>query len=207
MKNELFTIGHSNHSLERFIELLLKHSISVVCDVRSTPYSKYAPQFNRELIQIELKKHNISYVYLGKELGPRSDNKECYINGKVQYNSLAKQPTFIQGLERLREGITKYRIALMCAEKDPIECHRTILVCRNLRSDNFEIKHILEDGKIEHNRELEGRLAEMLKLNQRDLFITNQNPIERAYDIQGEKIAYVNTVDNNNLSSEINGKG
>ena len=142
-KFELYTIGHSTHSIEEFIKLLAMHSITAVCDVRSTPYSQFTPQFNRELLQQELKKHNISYVFLGEELGARSDNPNCYVNGKVQYGCLAQEPRFYQGINRLVEGLTNYRITLMCAEKDPIACHRTILVCRKLRSRDIEIKHIL----------------------------------------------------------------
>src|SRR3989304_3669807 len=84
-KFELYTIGHSTHSIEEFVKLLTMHSITAVCDVRSTPYSQFTPQFNRELLQKELKIHNISYVFLGEELGARSDNPSCYVNGKVQY--------------------------------------------------------------------------------------------------------------------------
>lgn len=190
-KFELYTIGHSIHSIEEFIRLLRMHSVTVVCDVRSTPYSQFTPQFNRELLQKELKMHNISYVFLGKELGARSDNPDCYVNGKVQYGCLAKEPGFHQGINRLVEGLKNYRIALMCAEKDPVTCHRTILICRNLRSMDIEIKHIIEDGKVENNFDLEHRLLDMLKMPQNDLFTSREDIIEKAYDIQGEKIAYV----------------
>ncbi len=81
---DLYTIGHSTHTVDRFIELIRMHSIGVVCDVRSNPYSKFNPQYNRENIRRELKKDNISYVFLGRELGPRSDDPECYVDGNVQ---------------------------------------------------------------------------------------------------------------------------
>ena len=102
MNLNLYTIGHSTHTIEKFIELLLMHSISTVCDVRSSPYSKFNPQFNRELLKEELSKENIAYVFLGKELGPRSDDFDCYKNGKVQYAELAKKEIFHQGLGRLK---------------------------------------------------------------------------------------------------------
>ncbi len=129
MRTIIYTIGHSTHPSEKFIELLKRHEITAVCDVRSSPYSQFTPQFNRETIQSELKKHGIAYVYLGKELGPRSDDPGCYENGKVQYDRLAKTDLFHEGIRRAKEGMKSYRIALMCAEKDPIMCHRTILVC------------------------------------------------------------------------------
>lgn len=190
MTGELYTIGHSNHPLERFIELLQRHHITAIGDVRSQPYSRFNPQFNRETLQKELQQHKIAYVYLGKELGARSDDPGCYVGGKVQYSRLAQTDLFQQGLDRLRKGMETYRIALMCAEKDPLMCHRTILICRHLRADDIALKHILEDGQLEDNRESEERLLEVLKLPQRDLFTTTEEFIELAYDIQSEKIAY-----------------
>jgi uncharacterized protein (DUF488 family) len=194
--HELFTIGHSNHSVEKLIELLHKYSITAVCDVRSHPFSKHNPQFNREPIQRELKNQNISYVFLGNQLGPRSDDSTCYKDGKVQYHLLAKTERFKQGLERIRKGMQSYRLALMCAEKDPIMCHRTILICRHLRSEEVEIKHILEDGSVESNNDSEKRLMRFLKIPQLQLFDSTEELIQRAYDIQSEKIAYVEPVDN-----------
>jgi len=190
----LYTIGHSTHPVERFIELLKMHRISAICDVRSNPYSKFNPQFNRETIQNELKASKISYVFLGKELGPRSDDPACYADGKVQYNCLAETDLFKQGLKRLEEGMKSFRIALMCAEKDPIACHRTILVCRHLRNENFDIQHILEDGGLESNTELETKLARSLyKKLKVELADTKEDIIQRAYDYQSEKIAFNET--------------
>lgn len=190
MKRELFTIGHSTHTVEYFIGLLKRHSITAVCDVRSHPYSKYNPQFNREKLREELKKNDITYVFLGKELGARSENPECYIDGRVQYNYLVDEPLFQQGINRLRQGMKQYSIALMCAEKDPLTCHRTILVCREMRSYAEQIKHILADGEIETDSEAENRLLKTLRIVP-DMFKNKNECIEEAYDKQGQKIAYV----------------
>ncbi|MFH1243801.1 MAG: DUF488 domain-containing protein [Pseudomonadota bacterium] len=188
---ELFTIGHSTHTIDRFIELLSIHAITAVCDVRSQPYSKFNPQFNREALQSELKRHGIPYVYLGKELGPRSGDPDCYENGRVGYDLLARTDLFQDGLRRVREGMKSYRIALMCAEKDPIMCHRTILVCRRLEDDVIRIRHILEDGSIEENEDAMRRLMKLLKMPEQDLFTPQEGMLQRAYDIQGKKIAYI----------------
>jgi uncharacterized protein (DUF488 family) len=189
--SELYTIGHSNHPVERFIELLQAHAITAVCDVRSHPYSRYNPQFNRENLRRELKGREVSYVYLGKELGPRSDDPNVYESGKVQYGLLAKTHQFQQGLHRLKSGLKSHRVAVMCAEKDPIMCHRTLLICRHLRTEDIEIKHILEDGRIETNEDTETRLLRLLKIPPLQLFESTEELIRRAYDIQSEKIAYV----------------
>ena len=190
MKNEIFTIGHSTHSIDVFIELLLQHEITAICDVRSIPYSQYNPQFNREHLKQMLVKYNIVYVFMGKELGARSENAQCYRHGQVQFDRLAREPLFIKGINRLREGMKKYRIALLCAEKDPITCHRTILVCRNLRAIDIEIQHILEDGTLEHHHDSEQRLMRLHKIEP-DMFHNKAQCIEDAYDRQAEKIAYI----------------
>jgi len=189
--NKLYTIGHSNHELERFLHLLKMHAITAIADVRSSPYSKFNPQFNREVLQKVLKENRIAYVYLGSELGPRSEDPACYVAGKVQYRRLAGTDLFLQGVERLLAGMKSYRIALMCAEKDPISCHRMILVCRAIRSESIEIGHILEDGSIEPLGDSERRLMRELKMRQLRLFESPEDLIQSAYDTQGEKIAYV----------------
>ena len=187
--NELYTIGHSTHTTEVFIKLLTQHGVTAVCDVRSSPYSRYNPQFNRETLREELKKQGIAYVFLGKELGPRSDDPSCYQDGKVRYDLIAATERFQKGLTRLREGIKAYRITLLCSEKDPVVCHRMNLVCRHLR-DDIEIRHILEDGCVEENRDAEKRLMRLMKVTP-ELFDSGPDDvILRAYAKQAEKIAY-----------------
>jgi len=188
---ELFTIGHSTHSAQRFIDLLKMHGVTALCDVRSSPYSRFTPHFNRETLKDALTGQRILYLYLGAELGPRSSDPTCYEEGKVQYNRLAGTDLFQQGLGRLRKGMTTYRIALMCAEKDPLTCHRMLLICRNLRSDDIVIRHILEDGSLEDNRDTEMRLMKQLKIDPADLFASAADQIERAYELQSEKVAYM----------------
>jgi len=189
--NELFTIGHSNHPVEKFIELLIMQGITAVCDVRSSPYSRFAPQFNREALRDDLKRRGILYIYLGTELGPRSSNPACYDDGKVNYKSLAGTDSFMEGMKRLIKGLKIYRVALMCAEKDPVFCHRMILVCRYLKCEKIRIGHILADGSVEDNDSAEARLMELLKISPEDLFSSKTEQVARAYDIQGEKIAYM----------------
>lgn len=189
MNGELYTIGHSTHSTEQFISLLLKHGIDCICDVRSSPYSKHNEQFNREILTKELEKRNIKYIYLGKELGGRSNDTSCYVGGKVQFDLLAKTKLFQEGIERLLKTIDSAHVSIMCAEKDPIMCHRMILVSHAVKS-NLEIKHILENGRIEHNKDTEKRLMAMLGIAPVDLFLTEDQLTELAYKTQEKKIAY-----------------
>lgn len=192
MSQVLYTIGHSTHSLSRFLNLLATHGISAICDVRSKPYSRQNPQFNRESFRNELAKRNIAYVFLGEELGARSSDASCYEGGKVQYHRLAATELFRQGIERVHKGIQHYRIALMCAERDPLACHRTILICRNLRAPDLSIRHILADGRLEPHEATEQRLIKLVGADQGDLFQDFRELLERAYDFQGQQIAYTN---------------
>lgn len=124
----VLTIGHSNHPIERFIGLLKQDGVTAVADVRSAPFSRHNPQFNKDSLQQSLSEAGIAYIFLGKELGARSNDRSCYEDGRVQYERLARTDLFLDGIERVRKGAEQYRIALMCAEKEPLECHRTLLV-------------------------------------------------------------------------------
>src|SRR5690348_5255851 len=128
----VFTIGHSNHAIEKFCALLKQHAITAICDVRSRPYSAQNPQFNQDLLKRTLRKEGVAYVPLGSELGGRVEDPSCYEHGRVSYERIAHTTTFQQGLRRILQGITTHRVALMCAEKEPLNCHRTILVARYL---------------------------------------------------------------------------
>lgn len=190
MSDAVYTIGHSTHSIEKLIELLKQQSITAVSDVRSSPYSRMNPQFNREPLKQALRAANIQYVFLGKELGARSEDRRCYRDGQVQYDLLAQTDLFKKGIERAAEGARKYRVALLCAEKEPLECHRTILVSRKLAEDGLTVRHILGDGRVEeHDRAIE-RLIAMLKISQNDMFRSNDEAIREAYATQGKAIAY-----------------
>jgi uncharacterized protein (DUF488 family) len=191
MTQTIYTIGHSNHSIEHFAVLLEMHGITALCDVRSKPYSRLNPQFNRKILNNGLRKSGIAYVFLGLELGARSEDQACYQNGRVKYELLAQTKLFRDGIERIQGGIQKqYHLALMCAEKDPIECHRTILVSRELQAIGFEIRHILADGRVETHGQTMGRLMRMLGLAADDLFRSRDMVEAEAYRIQGERIAY-----------------
>ena len=190
-KTEIFTIGHSNHELSRFTAFLKQHRIDVLADVRSQPYSQFNPQYNRETLATSLKSIGINYIFLGTELGARRNERECYIHGKADYHEIAKLPLFVHGLDRLRKDARTNRIAIMCSEKDPITCHRNILVCRNLRGPDITISHITADGSLEPNEAAETRLLKLMGLCEHDLFVSRQDMIEQAYDLQGASIAYV----------------
>lgn len=190
-KCEIFTIGHSTHTIERFVELLRQHRVTAVADVRSVPYSRFQPQFNQNMLKETLKENGIAYVFLGKELGARSEDKTCYENGRVQYRRLAKTEAFQAGLDRVRSGSEEHRIALMCAEREPLECHRTLLVSRELVDSGVRVIHIHANGHPEPHEEAMRRLLKLTQLPEQDLFRSPTELIEAAYAKQEERIAYV----------------
>ncbi|MEA3351569.1 MAG: DUF488 family protein [Chloroflexota bacterium] len=191
-KSIIYTIGHSNHSTNKFIDLLKQHCITAVADVRSVPYSRFNPQFNKEELDALLKSEGIAYVFLGKELGARPNDRSCYNNGQVDFSCMAERVEFKGGLDRVIKGSEEYRVALMCAEKEPLDCHRTILVCRNLKTRGVSIKHILADGALEDHRDTEGRLLALTQC-ERSIFdqgVSDSEIIERAYKKRAQDIAH-----------------
>lgn len=189
----LLTIGHSTRSAEAFLDLLVRHSVTAIADVRSVPFSRWTPQFNQDALKRTLKQRGISYVFLGKELGARSDDPSCYVAGKVQYRRLAGTELFRAGIARLLEGSKTERIAVMCAEGDPLDCHRTILVARELRAAGADVAHILPDGCLEPHETSIRRLMQRLHLLQPTFLESPEALVERVYAEQEDRIAYVRT--------------
>ena len=143
--NILYTIGHSNHPLERFLELLRMHEITTIVDVRSVPQSRFAPQFNQKNLQQSLTQIGCRYVFLGKELGGKRREKECYSDGQIDEQKVLTLPIFREGCERLLQEVAENRVALLCSEKDPSKCHRAYWIAKAL-CHRLSIRHILADG-------------------------------------------------------------
>ena len=162
---QIFTVGHSNHSAEKFLSLLKQHEVTAVADVRSFPFSRRFPHFNQSPLKNLLGSEAISYVFLGDQLGARPKDPECYVEGKARYELIAATEAFAMGLERIFKGVKRHQIALMCAEQDPITCHRAILVCRYLRNTGLGIQHILKTGDLESHEHLEQRLIKLHNLS------------------------------------------
>ena len=158
-KPKIFTIGHSNHPIDTFIDMLKVAEIDAVADVRSVPYSKRHPQYGKDELAARLKGEEIAYIFLGKELGARPDDPNCYVDGRVVYDRIAATSAFDEGLRRVEEGSSRLRIALMCAEREPLDCYRTLLVSRHLIRRSVSIRHIPVDGALEPGEEAEARLA------------------------------------------------
>ena len=189
-KPALYTVGHSNHAIEVFIGLLKQHGVTAVADVRSRPHSRFQ-QFRKKELERALAEAGIAYVFLGRELGGKRDEPECYVDGVKDYARIARLPIFQEGLKLLDGLAREHAAALMCAEREPLDCHRTILVCRELRGGPFRIRHILADGGIEQHEETERRLLSATGAAE-DLFAQQLSPEDRiahAYALRARQLA------------------
>lgn len=151
----LYTIGHSNHAPEKFLSLLKEFHIEVLVDVRSHPSSRYNPHYNAPPLSALVKEQGIRYLFLGKELGGRPADENYYDeNGFVLYSKWTESAVFLEGIERLESGVQTYRIALMCSEENPQNCHRRLLITPVLRERGIEVLHIRGDASIDAESEI-----------------------------------------------------
>ena len=166
----VYTIGHSNHTLEVFLGLLKSHRIEVLIDTRSSPFSRYSPHFNRDSIKAAAHEAGIKYGFFGRHLGGRPDDEDYYDeDGRVVYSQVAKSFLFTEGIERLMEGIPRFRTAIFCSEENPSVCHRRLLVGRVLFEQGVAVRHIRGSGLVEEEEELR-RQEESEKGSQQVLF-------------------------------------
>ena len=188
----IFTVGHSNHSLEDFLALLAGHGVAVVADVRSAPYSRFIPQFNRDALAAALKARGIDYLYLGRELGGRPDDPACYEGGRVRYERVARTSGFREGVARVVDAAAASRVALMCAEKEPLDCHRTLLVARALDDRGMAVAHILATGDMEPHPKAMDRLMARFDMDPAgDLFRSREEAVAQAVARQAGRIGFV----------------
>ena len=169
--SSFFTIGHSNHDFPAWLALLRQHSIEVVVDVRSSPYSKYVPQFDKELMQRSLEEAGIRYLFLGAELGGRPANPAYYdTKGRVLYSRLCDDVLFQAAIARLETGMERFRVALVCGEEDPAHCHRRLLIGRVLTERGHVMHHIRGDGSLESDEAVAAQAGKPLVGAQPALF-------------------------------------
>ena len=196
---ELFTVGHSQHDVNYFISLLNQYNIDYILDVRSIPYSKYAEQYNKENISISLNSANIKYISMGKYFGARPQNKELYHNeGYLDFEKVRESKDFNKGIENVMVGLNQgHNIALMCTEKEPIDCHRAILVARAFEMHMVYTKHILPNGEILTQQQLNEQLLQkyfpdraQLSLFTYGKEISEQEYLIEAYNKRNKEIGY-----------------
>jgi uncharacterized protein (DUF488 family) len=187
----IFTIGHSLHTADVFCRLLLRHEIEIVLDVRSSPYSRRAPHFNRSSLQSLLRDVGIRYSFGGRTLGGRPQDDRLYQYGQASYDLMAATESFLASLRRVARGAKSSLVALLCAEADPIECHRFLLVGRALHARGLDVQHILPNGVAEPHADGEYRMLVATELAQADAFSDNTDALALAYQRQAARFAFV----------------
>ena len=190
IETRVLTVGHSNHPLETFVSLLQQHGVTTLADVRSAPYSRFNPQFNRKALDAALQAYGIAYLFLGHALGGRPEDRSCYENGRVRYDRLARTPLYREGIDRAIERAAVEHLALMCAEKEPLDCHRALLIGRSLAACNVAVAHILADGTLEPHDDTMGRLLDSVGLPAGDLLHTREELIAEAVARKEGRIAH-----------------
>jgi uncharacterized protein (DUF488 family) len=193
----IYTVGHSTHPIEVFLDLVKSHHINCIVDVRSIAASSYNPQYNEEIISGFLKKNNMVYLHFAEEFGARHNDPDLLDEeGKVDFESVRKSWNFKNGVERLWQGIEKnYTIALMCSESEPFDCHRFSMISLALEKDGFKVMHILKDKTLKTNAQLESELLKKYqkRIPQPDMFnpnITRIDQLKAAYRLRNKDIAY-----------------
>lgn len=197
MNQSVYSIGYATKSLDTFLSQLKAHGISAVVDVRSVPFSKAFAEYHQPAIKQSLRNNGIHYIHMGDELGPRSKDPAHYNeNNQVQFDRLMKANLFLKGVDRVINGVNKgHTICLMCAEKDPLNCHRTLLVGYYLlREKNINVAHILHDGELADQEQIEAEMVERHGSVQ-DLFLSDSELIDRAWQCQCTKSNYVKSVE------------
>ena len=196
-KKQIFTIGHSNHEIDFFLELLQTYSINCIVDVRSVPASSYNPQYNQKPLSAFLNLHNINYLHFGEEFGARIDDADYWDEeGTVDFKNWQKSRPFQDGIERVDIGTEKgFRIALMCSEGNPLECHRFSMISGYLEENGMEVQHILKDKSTISNQELEEKALKKYKkkIPQPSLFEPNVDEkaqLEAAYRIHNKEVGW-----------------
>jgi uncharacterized protein (DUF488 family) len=192
MAFDLFSIGHSNISADRFIALLRDAGADAVADVRSTPYSRFFPWFSRKNLEAKLAAEGMAYLPYGETLGGRPHNRSLYRDGIADYEAVARQNDFRVSLAQLQTDASRRRVCLMCAEREPLDCHRCLLVARAFADRGLSIGHILYDGSIEPHGSTEQRLmAWSGAATESDLFVTGQSErLAAAYRRRARAVAY-----------------
>lgn len=195
MDKKIYTIGHSNYDIDLFLKMLKNNNINCLIDVRSIPYSKYCNNYNKELLSKILKDNSIIYIHMGKELGAKRNCLEEYTDGMVDFEKVKRNNDFLEGIKRLENGINKgYNISLMCSEKEPCDCHRSILIGKYMHDKKYKVFHIKEDCVITQE-DVEKLIIEEFFLERKQisfldiLDMSKDNRVE-AYTLKNKQIAH-----------------
>lgn len=187
---EIFSIGHSNQEYTALASRLKAERITALADVRSSPFSRHYPQFNRPSLKASLAKDKIAYAFIGKELGGRPDRPTLFSHGVADYEKMSREASFRDGLERLETGARDFRIAMMCSERHPLDCHRCLLVGRALKLRGHIVRHLLPTENWIDQDDVEARLLEEAGNFHDDMFIPYEIRLNSAYRKRADRVAF-----------------
>lgn len=201
-KFTIFSVGHSTHSFGTFIELLRSAEVNAVADVRSVPWSKHFPHFNRKELKEKLEAVGVQYRFFGKMLGGRPDDPSLFDGTVADYEAMAKSEDFAKGIVRVISGAKKYNLTLMCSEHDPLDCHRCLLVGRELLQQGGIVKHILASGNVVTQQEIESYLLQNSGRFSDDLYLPRDELIKAAYRERARKVAFRDRSEEQNTETQ-----
>lgn len=197
---EVYAIGHSNYSFEKFMSMINKYKINCVVDIRAIPYSKYNVQYNKEYFQESLRKIGVTYIYMADEFGAKRISKDSYNNdGYADFKKVIHEDIFKSGVDRLKKGCKMgYKIVIVGAMQDPIRCPRAILIGRELINYGFDIKYIMHEGDLKTQKDMEDLLLDKYFPSRNQLTIDNllgkaltrEEMIEEGYKLANKEIGY-----------------
>lgn len=189
---DLFSIGHSNIAEQQFLALLRGAGVTSIADVRSVPHSRFYPWFSQKQLSASLAAADIGYAAMGDTLGGRPRDDGLYRDGVADYEAMAARPEYAAGLGRLLDAVARSQVCVLCAEREPLDCHRCLLVARSVGERGLTVGHILHDGSIEPHAETEQRLlAPSGYGDDRDLFASGQHErLAAAYRRRGHAVAF-----------------
>lgn len=190
---KVLTIGHSTLALGSLLNMLRTAGVTAVADVRSSPFSRRSPHFNRDEFRASLKEIAVKYVFLGHELGGRPRTKNLYCEGVADYEKMSLEPAFLTGIDRVVDGSKEHTIALMCSEHNPLDCHRCLLVGRALVDRKIALGHILSDGTIASQYDIEEKLLALVgaeETDTKDMFASREELLAIAYRSRAKAVAY-----------------
>lgn len=168
----IWTVGYAGHDRDSLLSLFRAYDITAVADIRTFRGSSYWKDFDASAFGPFLRENGIAYVFMGDVLGGKPQDPALYPNGQLDYDRVAAKPEFQGGIDRLLSGAGRYRICLMCAEKDPLDCHRTLLIAPALKALGFDLRHLVTDGQVESQADAEARMLAINVGDAPDLFAT-----------------------------------